>query len=279
MTDTQSTGWFAGVEADDLEAAAQAIGASTATEPRDWPAEAIEQGFVGDEAKYYDILQKAAVRAAREQITERSLADDEQIKQRIRLLDDVDRIANELAERVREWATVSDIAVADGVDGVIALADQDPTTATEERLVAMASIVREMQTERSAIQADIEQLMHELAPNLTALAGPLLGARLLSLAGSLESLAKSPSGTVQVLGAEDALFSHLGTGSPPPKHGIIFIHEYVRGTDPAQRGSAARAVAGKLAIAARIDYYAGDLRPELARELNDRIERIRGRTS
>jgi len=109
------------------------------------------------------------------------------------------------------------------------------------------------------------------------MAGPTLAARLISLAGGLETLAKKPSGTVQVLGAEDALFAHLRGHAPSPKHGVIFTHEFVRGTRPADRGSAARALAGKLAIAARIDHYSGDLRPELHEELRERMETIRAR--
>jgi len=88
-----------------------------------------------------------------------------------------------------------------------------------------------------------------------------------------------PSGTVQVLGAEDALFAHLRDGAPPPKHGVIYTHPAVRGTRRADRGSAARALAGKLAIAARVDHYGGDRRPDLDRELDDRIARIRARAT
>jgi nucleolar protein 56 len=80
-----------------------------------------------------------------------------------------------------------------------------------------------------------------------------------------------------VLGAEDALFAHLQGGAPSPKHGVIYTHEYVRETDPEQRGSAARALAGKLTIAARVDHYSGDRRPDLDRDLEERIERIRAR--
>ncbi|MDL0141772.1 hypothetical protein PNR39_03900, partial [Halobacterium salinarum] len=80
-----------------------------------------------------------------------------------------------------------------------------------------------------------------------------------------------------VLGAEDALFAHLRGHAPSPKHGVIYTHEYVRGTHPDQRGSAARALAGKLTIAARVDHYSGDRRPDLEAELDARMERIRAR--
>jgi nucleolar protein 56 len=109
------------------------------------------------------------------------------------------------------------------------------------------------------------------------MAGPVLAARLLSLAGGLESLAKKPAGTVQVLGAEDALFAHLRGRGSSPKHGVIFTHEYVRGTHPDHRGSAARAFAGKLAIAARIDYYSGEFKQSVHDDLTERMATIRER--
>ena len=111
------------------------------------------------------------------------------------------------------------------------------------------------------------------------MAGPVLAARLISLAGGLDSLAKMPSGTVQVLGAEDSLFAHLRGRAPSPKHGVIFTHEFVRGTHPDERGSAARTLAGKLTLAARVDNYSGERKPELDEELQRRMDRIRGRTN
>jgi nucleolar protein 56 len=80
-----------------------------------------------------------------------------------------------------------------------------------------------------------------------------------------------------VLGAEDALFAHLAGRAPSPKHGVIYTHDYVRNTRPEDRGSAARALAGKLTIAARIDHYAGDMRPEVHEELDERMATIRAR--
>jgi nucleolar protein 56 len=162
-------------------------------------------------------------------------------------------------------------AVADrGLDG-------DGTDALDARLVGLAERVTALYDEREDLRATVERVAPTVAPNLSALAGPVLAARLIALAGDLESLAKTPSGTVQVLGAEDALFAHLRGQAPSPKHGVIYTHEYVRGTRPEDRGSAARALAGKLAIAARIDHYAGDRRPELDRELDERMARIRAR--
>ena len=82
---------------------------------------------------------------------------------------------------------------------------------------------------------------------------------------------------MQVLGAEDALFAHLRGHGSSPKHGVIYTHEYVHGTHPEERGSAARALAGKLTLAARVDHYSGEMKPELQAELDERIATIRAR--
>jgi len=116
-----------------------------------------------------------------------------------------------------------------------------------------------------------------VAPNLAEMAGAELAARLIALAGGLEPLAKKPSGTLQVLGAEDALFAHLSGRAPSPKHGIIYTHEYVRNTRPEDRGSASRALAGKLTLAARVDHYSGERRETLHEELRERMATIRAR--
>ena len=99
--------------------------------------------------------------------------------------------------------------------------------------------------------------MKEEAPNVSSLTGPILGARLIALAGGLENLAKMPSSTIQVLGAEKALFRSLTTGARPPKHGVLFQHALVHGAKRSLRGKISRVLAGKIAIAARIDAFSG----------------------
>jgi len=196
-------------------------------------------------------------------------------------MDDTERTANELSERLEEWAgALLDIEIdATGLDFAAVVADEDPENATEERAVSLAQRVVDLRAERDDLRTFIERRAPEVAPNLAEMAGPVLAARLISLAGGLEPLAKKPSGTVQVLGAEDALFAHLRGHAPSPKHGVIFTHEFVRGTRLEDRGSASRALAGKLSIAARIDHYSGDMRPDLHEELRDRMDTIRARAN
>jgi len=271
------TGWFDGVESGDVDVGVEAVRSGASGQVREWPAVAVDAGFAADESAYYEQLHEITVTAAREAVRRREGADDQQLIHGIRTLDDCLRLANELTERVAEWAGSRDPDAAVDTAYIERLADREPSDPIEERLVSLAERIRGLQSEAAAVRAFVEQSAHAVAPNLTAMAGPELAARLIALAGGLEELAKKPAGTVQVLGAEDALFAHLRGGAPSPKHGVIYTHEYVRGTAPANRGSAARALSGKLAIAARIDHYSGEYRPEIEAELDDRIERIRAR--
>ena len=273
----QSTdaGWFAGHTADDDLRAA--IRTGTADAPTDWPTAAVNAGFADDTDDYYATLQEATIEAARDAVAERQGADDQQLLHAVRAMDDATRTANELAERCHEWAATQFDDVDSGIDGAQDVASREPTDPVEERVVSLAERIEDLTAEADELQAFIERLAPEVAPNLAEMAGPVLAARLISLAGGLDPLAKKPSGTVQVLGAEDALFAHLAGRGPSPKHGIIYTHPAVNDTRPEDRGSAARALAGKLSIAARIDHYSGDFRPEIHDELDDRMATIRAR--
>ncbi|MBI3588230.1 hypothetical protein HY095_03480 [Candidatus Micrarchaeota archaeon] len=114
--------------------------------------------------------------------------------------------------------------------------------------------------------------------NVAHLSDALVAARLLSAAGSLEKLAEMPSSTIQVIGAEKSLFKHLRTHgrSPPPKHGLIFQSPLLRSAPKDQRGRIARALAGKLAIAAKADCFTGNfIAPLLKEQLEERLAEIR----
>jgi len=278
MTDADAdSGWFESVPPDDLEAARNAIDSGSAESPKDWPTKAVESGFVEDKDEYYDKLHEAANYAAREVVKERERADDQQLKHSIRAMDDCERTANELAERAAEWAGSLFDDAEPGIEGARAVAARDPDGELERRAVSLASRVADLAAERDALAETIERTAPAVAPNLAEMAGSELAARLIALAGGLESLAKKPSGTVQVLGAEDALFAHLSGRAPSPKHGIIYTHDYVRNTRPEDRGSAARALAGKLTLAARVDHYSGERRETLHEELRERMATIRAR--
>ena len=87
-------------------------------------------------------------------------------------------------------------------------------------------------------------------------------------------MASLPASTVQVLGAEKALFRSLKTGSQPPKHGLLFQHALVHAAPRWQRGKIARAIAAKAVIAARVDIYGEGLNNTLLEKLNIRVDEI-----
>ena len=146
------------------------------------------------------------------------------------------------------------------------------------QIQAMCRNVLELYAVRQSLEKYVDSVMEEVAPNTRTIGGSLLGARLVALAGGLLNLAKLPASTIQVLGAEKALFRSLKTKARPPKHGIIFQHPLIHDAKRWQRGKIARALAGKLAIAARVDAFSGKyVGEDLKADLEKRVEEIKER--
>jgi nucleolar protein 56 len=143
------------------------------------------------------------------------------------------------------------------------------------RVKALASLAVRLSVEREKLNEYVEGEMRKISPNVSDVAGPTIGARLMAKAGGLDRLAVLPASTIQILGAEKALFRALRTGSRPPKHGILFQHQEVHTAPKWQRGKIARTLANKTAIAARVDYYRGTEDLSLKEGLDRRLERIK----
>ncbi len=204
----------------------------------------------------------------------KAVGPDDYAAQGVAALDDLTEVSNRLLERLREWyglhfpelAKIVDDArflelVAEHGDRatmpmeVIESVGGEITAEDRGAVMGFASLARDVVRRRRQLETHIEGRMQELAPNVTALVGPIIGARLVALAGGLEPLARLPASTVQLLGAERALFRHLREGTRPPKHGVLFQHPTIRQAPRWQRGALARAFAGKIAMAARADAY------------------------
>jgi len=146
------------------------------------------------------------------------------------------------------------------------------------QIQGMCRNVLELYGVRQSLERYVDSVMEEVAPNTRTIGGSLLGARLVARAGGLLNLAKLPASTIQVLGAEKALFRSLKTKARPPKHGIIFQHPLIHDAKRWQRGKIARALAGKLTIAARVDAFKGKyMGDKLKADLEKRIDEIRER--
>ncbi len=113
----------------------------------------------------------------------------------------------------------------------------------------------ELKDLRNNIEKYIEDKINIMAPELSKTATPIIGAKLIEKAGSLKHLAELPSSTVQVLGAEKALFRHLRQKTKSPKYGVIFSHPDIVKCKTEERGKTARKLAASISIAARKDYF------------------------
>jgi nucleolar protein 56 len=142
--------------------------------------------------------------------------------------------------------------------------------AAVRRLAALVVAVADEQARQARA---VEAATRAAAPNLATLLGPMIAARLLESAGSLAKLSRMPASTVQLLGAEKALFRHLREGSRPPKHGVLFLHASIHGSPAWARGKLARSLAAKAAIAARADAFGRS--KEVGNQLRNDFERRR----
>jgi len=278
------------------------------------PELAVEGGYISSVDEWTDFVHKLSTMVTRMKLRKVAQKRDLLAIQAIRAIDDIDKTLNLFASRLREWYSVHfpelDDLVKDHLLYARIVAELgDRSNITVENLVklgfsegkaeriakvakesigaelsdfdirqvkTLADIMLELYRLRQSLTEYVSHVMREVAPNITELVGPLLGARLLSLAGSLEDLAKLPASTIQVLGAEKALFRALRTGGKPPKHGIIFQFPEIHRAPRWQRGKIARALATKLAIAAKADYFTGRfIADKLKKALVERIEEIK----
>ncbi len=222
-------------------------------------------------------LTKAALKAA--------VSDDDFISQTISTLKDLDKIGNMLAKRLREWYDLYAPEVVRSIEShaqfVAAVlekqksADSFGADLAEMDVAEMQELAKGIQS-LSALQeqqeAYLELVMKKHCPNLLAMAGAKIGAQLLDHAKGLKRLALLPASTIQLLGAEKALFRHMTTGSRSPKYGLLYQHPLVQKARPSERGKVARMLADKLSLCARLDYFHGGLHgKEYLQELEKKL--------
>jgi nucleolar protein 56 len=274
---------------------------------------AIETGFVKDAKDFglwmHDFTMETAKLRVKGAVEKRDLV----VAQAIQTLDELDKAINMLMARVREWygihfpeldrllekhETYARLVVDLGskenftaerlakeevpkakAEGIAKVAEKsmgaDLAEADLTQIQALCRDVTRLYQLRQNLEGYLDSTMEEVAPNTKYMVGSLLGARLIAVAGGLTNLAKRPASTIQILGAEKALFRSLKTGTRPPKHGMIFQHTMIHDAKRWQRGKIARALAGKLAIATRADAFGRrQIGAELKASLDKRIDEI-----
>lgn len=274
----------------------------------------VKAGFAGNDQDAMQALREFAINLSSSRVKEASERLDLHIIQSINALDELDKIINIVGARMREWYGLHFPELDNLVQSLVAYAEIASRAGLRENITtdilqsagmqdkkaeiildgARRSKGGDMTPEHLAIvkrladqviaQSDLRRILSDhievaietVAPNVKELLTASVGARIIAKAGSLARLAMLPASTIQVLGAEKALFRALKTGARPPKHGLIFQHPLIHSAPKWQRGKIARAIASKVAIAARIDYYRHEGKDSMIQDrLNTRINEIR----
>lgn len=257
------------------------------------PAFIVDSQLANNEMEATQALRDFAIKYSSSKVKEASEKLDLHIIQSINAMDELDKIINTIGARMREWYGLHFPELDNLIQSLTAYAEIVTRSGLRENInrdileisgiqdkkaeiimdaarrskggdmtqinIAMVKKLADeviSQSELRRILADhIESAMETVAPNIKAMLTASVGARIIAKAGSLSRLAVLPASTIQVLGAEKALFRALKTGTRPPKHGLLFQHPLIHAAPRWQRGKIARAIASKVAIAARIDVY------------------------
>ncbi len=267
-----------------------------------------EAGFLDRAEDLWGITHKLALQVTERKLKEASLSDDLLLIQAIHTIEELEEAEVKLVERIREWYPVhfpemdevrdhtryvelvaeygdresiinsGAVDISSGVSnkkmesGMSLGAELSPSDL--EVIQGFARTIQSIQESKKATTNYVDIKMEEMAPNLRDLLGSSLGAKIIAHTGGIKRLALLPSSTVQILGAEKALFRHLKTGERPPKHGLIYQHPDVRGSRWWIRGKVARTLASKISLAVRKDYFTGEYDPTVTESFQERLEEI-----
>lgn len=262
----------------------------------------IKTGFIQSEIEYNKVIRKLSHQITEYQLKKSSQSDDLLLIQAIHSIEELEESEVKLVERIREWYPIHFPELAEikdhshFVDIIAEYGDRDSiinaglpdihidsgsslgAELSEKDLMIIqgfARTIKSIQESKKSIIDYVDVKMEEIAPNLRELLGSSLGAKMIAHTGGIKRLALLPSSTVQILGAEKALFRHLKTGEKPPKHGLIYQHPNVRGSRWWVRGKIARMLAGRISLAARKDYFSGELDPSINKGFCEKLEEIK----
>lgn len=209
-----------------------------------------------------------------------SVTDDLLIIQSIDTIEALNKANNTLVKRLREWYGLYNPEFSGSVDDhekfveailktpkseLLKQISLDPKLtmgadlpqADIDPIILLAGKILELYKLKESETTYLDKKMQAAAPNMSAITGSLLGAKLISFAGSLKRLSELPSSTIQLLGAEKALFRHITKNSLPPKYGVLHEHPFIARARKEDHGKVARTLADKISIAVKVDYFKG----------------------
>lgn len=212
---------------------------------------------------------------------------DYRIIQTISALDELEESTNLFSERLREWYSLYYPELSRQIRNHESFAKVSIQETRKDSIGAdlpetdlkqiqeFARFVAASYKASEKLSDYLDSLMKSHFPNLQTVAGSAVGAKLIAKVGNAERLSKLPSSTIQVLGAEKALFRHLKEGTKPPKYGIILNHSLLKNAPKRVSGKIARSIAAKISIAIKRDVYGGAYMGKILRtELEKKIKRI-----
>lgn len=194
------------------------------------------------------IIREASMIQARKRIKD-DLTPDKNLIQSIGALDEAHDILNLVSERLTSWYTQVTGKPRTKVEKIL----------EDEVLPSRISLLKDFYFSTKVLISELSEYLDQespkVFPNLVNILGTQLAVRIVAAAGGLFKLARMPASTIQLLGAEKALFRHLSDGSPPPKHGLLYQHPSVKQSKRKDRGRNSRKLAAKVAIASKLEYY------------------------
>ncbi len=196
-----------------------------------------------------------------------SIHEDNLIVQAINNYEELNKILNMLVKRLREWYELYNPEFSKEVfdnEGFVKHLNRNKgelggklNKEDLDMIFELKEKIKNLYNLKHNEEKYLDKLMDNLCKNLKTVAGTLIGAKLIEKAGSLKKLALMPASTIQLLGAEKALFRHIKSGAKSPKHGLIHEHPFVLQAKREERGKKARLLADKLSLAVKIDYFKG----------------------
>lgn len=246
--------------------------------------------------KYLKRMREAALLITKRKVAE-SLRPEQLIVQAVNNIDEIDKVINNLGKRLREWYELYNPEFSKSIESDEKFAEliqkknrkellkeagctEQESMGAEiqqkdlEPMMNLAAEISSLFALRKKHVEYVENSMKKLLPNVTAVCGGMIGAKLIAVAGTLQKMALFPASTIQLLGAEKALFRHIKTGAKPPKFGIIINHPIVSKSQQSDKGKAARMLADKISIAAKIDFFKGEfMGDKLRKEVEARFGR------
>ncbi len=196
---------------------------------------AISLSLVRNRSEYIANIRQSAIAHAKNHLALSKDPDEYELINMVRLLTNLDKFTGEITGRIADYRRLAG--------------------ETNSAIKEIEDDIKRIKKTRTNLADEIGRVASVVLPNSSALAGPIVAGRMLERTGSLLKLSNLPASSLQVLGAESALFSHLTRQSPSPKHGIIYQHKRVHVSNKRRRGRVSRVFACKFAIAVKIDYY------------------------